>query len=165
MSEPISFVALRDGEVSSIDASDLAFISQWQWRLDNGYAIRRETVNGKVSTIRMHREITNCPQGQCVDHINGNRLDNRRENLRICTTRQNQQNKHFTKRNGKSSQSQFKGVSMYVKKGLWRARIKAEGKCITLGYFRDELSAARAYDLAALKHFGEFARPNFPHAP
>jgi hypothetical protein len=92
-----------------------------------------------------------------VDHINGNGLDNRDENLRLATNSQNQMNSR--KRSGTSSR--YKGVSLQRKR--WRAQIKLDGKLIYLGMFDTEEQAAMAYDYAAIELFGEFSRINFPH--
>ena len=101
----------------------------------------------------MHRVITGYP---LVDHINGDGLDNRRANLRAATATQNNQN-----RRPSLSRSGFKGVTKSSKSNGWYARIRVNGKLIHLGCYPDPTSAARAYDAAALEHFGEFAWPNF----
>jgi hypothetical protein len=107
----------------------------------------------------MHRLILNPPAGFVTDHINGNRLDNRRINLRIATHRQNCQNQR-----PKGLHSQYIGVTK-IRQGKWErwmAQIRHDGIRIHLGYFTDEIEAARAYDQAALAHHGEFASLNFP---
>ena len=98
--------------------------------------------------------------GTHVDHINGDRLDNRRFNLRLCTNQQNQMNK--TKRVGSSSR--FKGVYFQKTSRKWVAAIQKDRKLKHIGLFSDELDAARAYDAAAKEAFGEFAWLNFPTA-
>jgi hypothetical protein len=114
--------------------------------------------NGKA--IYMHLEIMSAPDGMEVDHMNGNGLDNRRENLRLCTRAQNRMNS--VKRIGKSST--FKGVYWHKNCRKWRASLKLDGKEIHIGYFNTELEAAEAYDEKALELFGEFAKPNFKDA-
>ena len=105
----------------------------------------------------MHRCLfDNIPDGMEVDHINGNTLDCRRENLRIVTSRQNTMNIHIIR--GKSC---YKGVFWNKDIEKWYSRIGVNYKLINLGYFASEIEAAKAYDRAALKHFGEFARLNF----
>lgn len=91
------------------------------------------------------------------DHINGNRLDNRRENLRVCTQGENNRNK--AKYRNKSSQ--YKGVSWDSTNKSWYAQIIINKKHYSLGHYRNELEAAKAYDEGAKKHHGEFARINF----
>jgi hypothetical protein len=92
-----------------------------------------------------------------VDHINGNGLDNRRANLRLATSAQNNYNRRITSRRT----SKYKGVDYHASKRAYRARITVDKKKIFLGHFPDESSAARAYDVAAKKHHKEFAALNF----
>ena len=97
------------------------------------------------------------PNGKpCVDHINGNRFDNSKENLRWVTIRENGMNqvKH------KNSISIYKGVSFKKQNKLFRAHISINGRLTHLGYFKNEIDAAKAYNEAAALHFGEFARLN-----
>ena len=92
-----------------------------------------------------------------VDHINGNGLDNRKENLRFCT---NGQNIAWGKK--RKGASKFKGVSWYTNRKIWVSKLKSNGVNYFLGYFEKENDAAKAYDIAAMKYHGEFARLNFP---
>ena len=102
----------------------------------------------------MHREILNSPRGSQVDHINGNGLDNRRQNLRICSFKQNHLNSR--PKNG----GRFKGVFI-TPAGNWTAKIGFNGRLIHLGTFNKIEIAALEYDKAAKILFGEFARLNF----
>lgn len=108
----------------------------------------------------MHREIAMPDPALQVDHVNGDTLDNRRENLRCATKDQNQQNRRKT---GRAS-SQWKGVWRHHQNETWCAEIKVNKEKIGLGSFKSEEAAARAYDAAARRWFGEFARLNFPRA-
>jgi hypothetical protein len=138
-----------------VDAADYEWLSRYKWSLcGNGYAARRE----KGKTILMHRQIMQAPEGMVVDHIDGNPINTRRANLRTCTYAENICN--TAKRAGATSK--FKGVYFYTRVGKWCARIQFKGKDFWLGYFDDEVEAARAYDRKAVEVFGEFARPNFP---
>lgn len=92
-----------------------------------------------------------------IDHVNGDRLDARRDNLRVATPAQNQANRK--KAEGKTSR--YKGVSR-TRRGKWYAQITVNYVAINLGTFACEEEAARAYDAAAVEHFGDFARLNFP---
>lgn len=101
----------------------------------------------------MHRFIMNAQKGQIIDHINGNGLDNRKENLRFCTHRQNAYNLIT----GTNKTSKYKGVHLLKNNGLWCVQIKIPNKRIRLGNFEREDDAALAYNEAAIKYFGEFA--------
>lgn len=154
-------IPLSRGKFAIVDASDYDWLNQWKWSYrPNGYAIRKENVitdDGKLKrkTIRMHRIITNAPDNMEVDHINRNGLDNRRGNLRIVTHAQNMCNQKV-----RTGTSKYKGVIWYNKNNKWLARIRKNGKAIHLGYFVCEIEAALAYNAAALKYHGEFARLN-----
>ena len=106
--------------------------------------------------LAMHRVIMKAKSGQLIDHINGNGLDNRKENLRFCTRSEDGAN-----RMAQPHSSMFKGVSFHKQTGQWKAQIKKDGKNIHIGYFRTEEAAARAYDAKAKELFGEFAQLNF----
>jgi hypothetical protein len=150
----IKRIPLGDSQYALVNAADYEWLSRWAWRLDGGYAVRWE----KDKRIYMHREIMQPPQEMVVDHINRNRLDNCQANLRVCTRNENTYNRR--KRSG--SYSQFKGVGYRKNRGKWFAEVRFEGKPIWLGFFDDEVEAARAYDRKAVELFGEFARLNFP---
>lgn len=110
----------------------------------------------KLTPLLMHTFITGWPY---VDHINGDGLDNRRSNLRPATALQNMANK----RRYRNNTSGFKGVTRNSGTGRpWQASIRANNRRYHLGYHDTPEQAARAYDAAALRLFGEFARPNFP---
>lgn len=112
---------------------------------------------GRVDIYLHHFVIGAVPKGAQVDHINGDTLDNRLCNLRIATSTQN--NANSTRR--KDNTSGFKGVYFHKQRKKWCARVHVNHKTISLGMFLDVQDAARAYDVAAKKHFGEFARTNF----
>lgn len=147
-------IPLTQGEFALVDDDMFAYLSQWKWYLsDTGYA-ERKPVSGKVI---MHRDIMGNPKGKQIDHINGNRLDNRRENLRVCNRSQNAMNteKRSTNKSG------YKGVSLDGKSGKWVAHIRNT----YVGGFHDIVEAARAYDAKARELFGDFAKLNFPDQP
>ena len=99
----------------------------------------------------------NAPLGKVVDHKNGNGLDNRKENLRVITQAENMKNTW-----ARHSDNKYRGVYLLKKTNRWRAFIQADNKWIHLGYYSNLEDAARAYDKAAKKYFGEYAHLNFP---
>ena len=136
-------------EVALVDSEDLGGVSEVSWHLSKGYAAAR--IGGGV--VLMHRMLLSAPDGQEVDHINGDKLDNRRRNLRFCTRQQNARNRHHV-----AGRSKFKGVRR--DRGIWRAQIKVDGVTRHIGVFPTERLAAKAYDSEAHRLFGEFARTN-----
>jgi len=151
-------ILLTQGKAALVDDEDYEYLSQFKWcarkeRDDLFYA--RRAVKGNVY-YSMHRLILNAPKGMEVDHINGNGLDNQRSNLRLCTKSQNQHNSHIRQDN----KSGFKGVHWVNKCKRWRAKITIHGTQIHLGHFRIPEQAALAYNKAAIKFHGEFARIN-----
>jgi hypothetical protein len=112
--------------------------------------------NSKRCHMELSRILMNCPDDMVVDHINGNRFDNRKKNLRICTQKQNMQNMRTTKQ-----KVGLKGVRTWGN-GKFGAKIVVNGKPLWLGTFNTSKEAALAYDAAARKHFGEFACTNYP---
>ena len=155
-------ILLTKGCEAIVDDGDYEYLNQWKWHAylspngKNHYAKRTHQLRGKKSGFLMHRAILTPPGELQVDHINMDTLDNRRSNLRLATSSQNHCN---TKGRGKSG---AKGV---YESGLrWMAQIRTNKKKIYLGTFSDVRSAALAYDEAAKKYHGEFARLNFPQA-
>ena len=152
-------IKLTHGKYAIVDVEDYEKLAQEDWHLwesgsYNQYAIRYE--EGK--SLKMHRVIMNAPAGFVVDHKNGEGLDNRKTNLRITTQAQNQYNRKKYK--GKTT-SQYKGVHRKHDRKKYIAKIRCNGKRIFLGYFDNEIDAAKAYDAAARLHHGEFAVLNF----
>lgn len=122
-------------------------------------------VNGKNKTKLLHRIILNVPSDQEVDHKNGDPLDNRRENLRICSRSQNQCNRGPEFGSKRVHCHGFKGIVKHSKKNLkraWYARIQVSGSIHVSKRFHTPHEAAKAYDQLAERYHGEFARLNFP---
>ncbi len=144
-----------------VDAADYYRLSKYTWwvhrRKKLCKALRLTQEGGLQYPIYMHREILRPEKGKVVDHINRDGLDNRRSNLRAATSLQNNMN-----RPSKKGTSEYKGVFFKSQAKRWKARISVDGKRMHLGFFEDEIEAARAYDAAAKKYYGEFAYLNFP---
>lgn len=140
-------ISLTNGLVALVDDADAPKVTGHRWSAIKGkhtwYA-----ASGQVGP--MHTLLTGFP---ITDHINGNGLDNRRENLRSATDPENKRNAQ--KFHGRS---RYKGVTWVGARSMWRARIARDH----LGYYADETDAAKAYDAAARVRFGSFATVNFP---
>jgi len=149
-------IVLSQGKVAVVDDADFEWLNQWKWYFCGQYA--RRSIGKNKPRIFMHRVILNTPDGLETDHINNNKLDNRRDNLRICTHYENVRNSPVRC----SNTSGYKGVSKSGNK--WMATIEVFGKPLYLGTFNTAEEAARAYDDGAKKHFGEFANTNFTEA-
>lgn len=145
--------------VAIVDEADYAALSTSRWLLHSaGYACRTEKRDGKRVTVLMHRVILGAPNGVNVDHRDGRPLNNRRANLRPCTQSQNCANA----KKRESASSRYKGVARSYRPVGWRAQATLHRRNTSIGYFATEEEAARAYDAFMRKHFGEFARTNFP---
>jgi len=147
-----------DGHKVLVDDDLYPYLSSFDWFVYDGYVIRRATVNGKAKLIRMQREVVGCEDPSLeVDHINGNRLDNRRCNLRVCTKSQNLANR--TKKDPKAT-SKYKGVRYLKTHGYYQVRVTKDKVTYTIGHYTNELAAANMYNHAARTIHGEFYRPN-----
>lgn len=145
-------IPIRYGEVL-VSEEDAALVHAHPWRVDSlGYAVR--TVSKGVFEY-LHRAVNRTPDGLVTDHINGKRLDNRRENLRSVTFAENLRNRSKNSNN----KSGYKGVSWNTKSKKWLAYITLNGKTTYLGGFENRLDAARAYERASPLYHGKMARP------
>lgn len=156
MEEVIELRLTNTDEVALIDASDYEKVKGIKWfKNSNGYVAKSLYVgNGKWEGLKLHRMIMDAPKGVLVDHINRNRLDNRRSNLRLATPLENTRNTSLAKNNTTG----YKGVS--ERKGKYEAHIRIDGVLQHLGNYDNKEDAAKAYNVMAEKHFGEFAALN-----
>lgn len=144
---------MKNGTSFLFDAEDEAIAAEYTWSITTGYA--RTQIDGK--TVYFHKLLFGNPEKVEIDHINGDRLDNRRCNLRVVDHAQNNQNKGLRK----DSTTGFKGVCLDKKSGRYLAYINAYGIRTYLGVFHDKKLAAMAYDEAAKKLHGEYAQLNY----
>ena len=126
-----------------IDLEDIDKIKNYKWRVnDNGYVLT--DIKGTTKKIRLHRFIMDCPDDKVVDHINHDRLDNRKSNLRICTQQQNLMNKKSV------------GVTFDKRRNKWYAQIMHNRKHVFLGSFNTKEEAIEARKRAEIEYFGEY---------
>lgn len=140
-------ILLSQGKVALVDNDEFERLNKFKWYAakqgNSYYAIRIDYSSDSQKTIRMHREILNTPEGMDSDHIDGDGLNNLKENLRVVTRRQNMQNTHITK------SSKYPGVCLIKRKkplkNPWLAQIEIDGKNNYLGIFPTEEEARKAY--------------------
>ena len=159
---------LAAGRCAIVDDQFADELMQYRWHCaSDGYArrcVHYRTMDNRrrMHAIWMHREVLRLAnieihKGYETDHINGNPLDNRLENLRVVTVSQNHANSK-----SRGGTSRYKGLCWHKRDRKWMAYIKPKGKRMYLGYFTDEIDAAKAYDAAAREYFGQYACCNFP---
>lgn len=155
-------IHLTRGYTTLVDDEDYALVAPYSWAVTGSadrsrglYVTAAWRANGRRHTIRLHRLIMAAKPGDVVDHVNGDTLDNRRGNLRLCTVKENSRNRRPNTRQAVP----LKGV--VLSRGRYVAAITANGKSKYLGSFKDRYAAALAYDEAAITLFGEFASLNF----
>lgn len=155
----LTYILLSDGNIAVCDGREYLRVKEHLWTSFKGkYAFITDNTNN--TTIRLHNFVFGyIPEGYIVDHINSNGLDCRSCNLRLATVKENTHNSS-AKSNGLSI---YKGVSYDHSREKWIASIQINGKTKHIGRFKDEKEAAKAYDLEAYKHYGEYAKLNFPN--
>jgi len=155
-------IILTKNKVSLVDDEDFEMVNQFKWGWYNnsrtGYASRHLPLgNGKRTKQSIHRLLMNPKKREEVDHINGDGLDNRRSNLRVCTRAENACNRIQVQKNNTSG---YRGVKWASDRNKWCVQIGTKGKKISIGYFKDKIQAALAYNQAALKYHGKHANIN-----
>lgn len=147
-------IPLTQNKEALVSDSDYKALSQYKWHLvSTGYPATLYRGNRHFT---MHRMITDAPKSRMVDHINGNILDNRRNNLRLVTVAQSNKNRSGRK----NSSSQYKGVSWDTRTRNWIVQIRSDKKTIFGGRHNDERAAAQEYNRLAEIYHGKFARLN-----
>ena len=153
-------IILYKERVCLVDNEDYDFLNQWKWSFDGRYVYRKKFLDKeykKYNKIYIHRLIMNTPKGLDTDHIDGNKLNNQRGNLRVATRAENSSNKV----GALNKVSKYKGVSWHKQRGYWKAEISYRKKRRHLGIFQSETEAAKAYDIAAKNYHLEYAKLNF----
>ena len=154
-------ILLTQGKIALVDDDDYEELSKYKWLATEHrgtfYAARGEGPRNNNKRIYMHRQILGLTDPNIHgDHINHDKLDNQMSNLRIATRSQNQHNRmKYAKKS-----SNYKGVSWEEYRKRWLARIWNNNKRNFIGYFKDEIEAAKAYNKKAEELFGEFALLN-----
>ncbi len=147
---------LTQGQITIVDAADYEWLSKRNWYAKRqprgGYYALSGRKGSWPEIDSMHRIIMDAPEGMEVDHRDRNKLNNVRENLRICTSSENHRNQ--PPRGGSSI---YKGVSWNRRDKCWQVRIGVNGKQLSVGTFGDEVEAAISYNEAAMKYHGDFA--------
>lgn len=158
----MKIIKITQGFEAIIDDDDFEKFGKFKYHISKGkYAMRalpRTNGEKRNKRIKLHQDIIGKKEGFVIDHINGNGLDNRKCNLRHCTISQNEMNSPAQR----NKTGKYKGVYKTSGKcSTFFSTIFRDGKVYRIGSFRDELSAAKAYDLKAKELFGEFAKTNF----
>ena len=153
-------IPLLRGGVSLVDIADYEAVSAFPWRLNSkGYVMYSYVEDGKRHEVYLHRLIMKPIRGQVVDHLDHDKLNNRRSNLRCCTVQENLRNR----RRFSNNECGFKGVTAW--RGKWLARIYVDDQAIRLGVYDDLKTAGQVYDYAAKILFQVFAEFNLPDQP
>ena len=150
---------LNQNKILLIDDEDFDKVSKYHWyftgRYVKGYLLHKK-FKGQTR-VAIHRMVLNAKQGQEIDHIDGNILNNQKGNLRFVSHSENMANRKILAKNNKSG---YKGVYLHTRAKKWVAKIRKDNVNIYLGIFNDKKEAAKIYNINAKKYFGEFAKLN-----
>lgn len=161
---PFRRIKLTRGKYAIVDPDDFERLNRYKWQCTNlGYARRTASrmcdKRRKRVAIQMHNVVCTTPQGMTVDHINRNRLDNRKANLRAVTLEQNNWNRKYVKKRAKT---RYTGIYWNSQMKKWQVRLMIKGRSRSFGYYADEVEAAKVYDKVVKEYRGEYAVLNFP---
>ncbi|HEV3223889.1 MAG TPA: HNH endonuclease [Puia sp.] len=153
-------IPLTKGKFAIIDFEDLEFVMRYKWhlgsRIRSQYAIKVLGKGDGKKYLRMHNYIMNCPNGKVVDHIDGDGLNNKKANLRICDDGQNKCNR----KKSSTTKNRFKGAIFRERNNRWICQITHKKKRYYVGEFKTEIEAAQAYNKKAKELFGDFSNLN-----
>lgn len=151
---------------TEVDDEDYYWLSQWNWctaKIKNKVYVRRSKKKGVLKSgvkyeVFLHRVVMKCTDSNLVvDHIDNNSLNNKKSNLRICTKAENNRNTS----SHKNSTSKYLGVTYDKTRKKWNAQLMVNGKRVLTKRYTTEIEAAKAYDIAAAEHAGQYANLNF----
>lgn len=152
-------IKLTQGKYTIVDNIDFEWVNSFKWyakKQGEKSKVARNITNkkGTQDTVLLHRIIMKCPKGMEVDHIDGDPLNNQRKNLRLCTKKQNRQNKGFSKNN----QSGYKGVTLH--RNVYEVYVRKNNRHTFVGSHKNKHEAAKIYNKEAKKVFGKFSKLN-----
>lgn len=160
----MKLIPLTQGYFTKVDDDDFARLASYRWQpskiRQHIRVCRIVKIDGKRTTLYMARDVINAPRGKYVDHINGDNLDNRKCNLRICTNSENLRNRSKNKTNTSGYKGVYKNKDTYTKVNKnkpWKVLIMTKGNSKFIGTFKTKKEAAKAYNKAAKKYHGNFA--------
>lgn len=141
------------GLFALVDDEDYELLSQWKWHLSTGGYAYTHVFIGKYKKASMHSMIKDIKKPFITDHRDRNKLNNQKHNLRQSTSLENSRNK----KSYNGSLSKYKGVCWNKRRKVWQSNIRVNKKLLFLGDFKNEIDAAKSYNISAIKYFGEFA--------
>lgn len=155
-------ITLSRGYITKVDDEDYERFVKFKWHTEKArgnlrYAARCIWIGNKNTVVLLHRLIMDNPKGKSVDHVNGDGLDNRKNNLRICSHKENIRNSKLLRSNNKSG---YRGVSWESGVKKWRADITVNYRLKFLGFYKTKELAAEVYNLAAKRYFKKYANIN-----
>lgn len=154
----MKIITLTQNKFAKVDDDDFEDLSRYKWCYGaHGYAFRSVYIDGKRKTVYMHRDVNKTPDGFFTDHINGDKLDNTKKNLRTCTSSQNQMNSRIRKKKSEYPRGVYYYSNPKQNKKPWKASLNINGKTKYLGTFETMELALQARIKAEKIWYGEFS--------